>query len=156
MAVHSGLCLCTLLLLPTQPYSQTPITPRANCTEYPFSDSEILNFGTYPLPELRCRVYPASGLYYTVSSKTALENDGGDLFSFLLFYSPNALFFSIIFQIFSSLMLVGSWERMVHVMDSKRLTGGTHFLQRVVSLILVLCRPGSLSLTFVFIRRCVD
>jgi hypothetical protein len=127
MAIHAGLCLSTLLVLPTQPYSEKPIIPRADCTVYPFSDAEILNYGTYPLPELKCEVYPSSGIDYTPPSGS---NDGGDLFAFLMYYSGKALLLNVIFQIISSLVLIGSWERLVYVMESKGLTGGDRFIQR--------------------------
>lgn len=80
------------------------------------------------MPELRCKVYGASGINYT--APVGSNNDGGDLVAFLMYYSGKALLLNIIFQIVSSLVLIGSWERLVHVMESKRLTGGDRFIQR--------------------------
>ena len=81
------------------------------------------------MPELRCKVYGASGINYTAPA-VGSNNDGGDLVAFLMYYSGKALLLNIIFQIVSSLVLIGSWERLVHVMESKRLTGGDRFIQR--------------------------
>ena len=131
MALYSGLCLCTLLVLPTSQYTLSPVIPKATCTTYPPGGTDILNYGTYPLPLLSCKV--------------GGNGDAGALFSFLLYYSGKAAGLNFVCQVLASLVLVGSWERVVHVMESSRVQGGERVLQRVVAVVLVMCMFCTLS-----------
>lgn len=146
MALNAGLCLCTLLIFPTSPFSLAPIIPQANCIAYEFSNLEILNYGTYPLPSLKCKLNATSsinkfpnGTVASSYSSTSTTNDQGELVAFLIFYSTKALLFNIVFQIITSLVLIGSWERLVHVWESKRLIGGQRIIQLFFALFFTIC-----------------
>jgi hypothetical protein len=68
------------------------------------------------------------------------KGDLGDLFSFLLFYSPKAFALNLVFQLVSSLVVVGSWEHLVHVHESRRHRGGSRVVRTAHALLIVACK----------------
>ncbi|KAJ3301131.1 hypothetical protein HDV03_001321 [Kappamyces sp. JEL0829] len=148
LSLHTGMVVTNALLLPTTPYTQMPISPRGNCTDYPPVVSVSLSKGQWPLPLIHCDVFPLTTRGYTPS--LSQQNDGGLLFSFLLFYSPNAYNCSLVFQILSSICVLGTWEKAVLVGEAVR-QGRMRRLYAILAWASAICAIVSFGATVVMI-----